>query len=132
MNRIFSAVTVVFLVGVTIFAVRGYGVRWTFGRYAMPRSVLALDRLHYLNGDEIDPVTRAAVSADREEEIMLALVSVVASLLAWLAVELRNVHRTLARDGAMRAELAQHGCLRDPMDWQRRMAEDRRRKWHLW
>src|ERR1700722_13707112 len=99
MDRFYRCAAYAFLVAVPIYALWGHGKRWEFGRYMMPRSLVAPDGFHYQNGQEIDPLTLAAVRADREEESMLALASVVAILLALLAGERRNFQRTLARDG---------------------------------
>lgn len=53
----------------------GYGSRWEFGRYGMPRSILTAEGLHP-DGTEPDPINAALVRADVQEEALLAMLGV--------------------------------------------------------
>ena len=89
-----------------------FGTTWTFGRYFMHRSLVAPDGWHYANGAIIDPLTKALVDADREEEAHLILLSVSAAVAIYLAVSvarsewrryrLRQLYRSILANGPCR------------------------------
>ena len=73
--------------------VASYGTRWTLGRYGMPTALIAPDGLHYLDGAEIDPINLALIEADCQEEFMLVMLGLLATLLTILFFDLRKLRR---------------------------------------
>jgi hypothetical protein len=61
-----------------------YGTRWEVGRYYLPRSLVAAGGQVYRDGADIDPINQAIIRADREEETILAILSIDAALLAFV------------------------------------------------
>jgi len=45
-----------------------YGSHWQFGPYGFPNSLVAEDGRHYLNGDEMDPVTASMARNGSEDD----------------------------------------------------------------
>ncbi len=82
----------IFLYGAIHF-VSSKGSQWEFGRYYMPRTLVAADGCCYPDGEPIPLPILALVRADIEEEVTLALVGVEMAALVWLGVEMRKLHR---------------------------------------
>jgi hypothetical protein len=74
-----------------------YGSEWEFGRYCMPRSLVAPDGRTYANGREIDPITLALIRADREEETFLTMLGVLAGVIVVGGASIYRGHRHLLR-----------------------------------
>ena len=70
---------------VVVYRVSEFGSTWTWGRYGMPRSLVAADGWHYANGGRIDPVTKALIDGHCEEKAYLVMAGVLATLLTGLA-----------------------------------------------
>jgi hypothetical protein len=63
--------TILFLALIVHQACR-YGTWWEFGRYGMPRSLVAADGRSHPDGTTLDPVTEAIYRSGHEEEAWLA------------------------------------------------------------
>jgi hypothetical protein len=71
--------------------VEGFGSRWEFGRHCMPKSLVAQDGVHYLDGTTIDSITLSAVRNGNEEDVLLTMTCVIGLLLGWWAVGLLQI-----------------------------------------
>jgi hypothetical protein len=76
-----------------------HGTRWEFGRYGMPRPLVAEDGWHYLDGAEVDGISLSLYRAGRHEEVMLALVLFMAVMFAGLL----HIHYRLACQDGLRS-----------------------------
>lgn len=64
------------------------GRQWTFGRYWMPKILLAPDGMHFADGEPLDLIGLALVRSGHEEELHLALFTIVGLAVCWLVYEL--------------------------------------------
>ena len=89
--------------------VKDFGSKWTFGpRYAMPRSLVSPDDPWlYADGSKIDPLTRALIKADREEEVFGCFFVLFIGCWAWIAVDVTLFHR---RRNRFLREIARRSC----------------------
>jgi hypothetical protein len=80
-NRLFWVCLAAFV----LYNLYGYGRHWEFGRYFMPRSLVAADGLHYLDGMPINSINRGFIAADIEEEVALVCLAILFAVYAVLA-----------------------------------------------
>ncbi len=76
---------------------RQFGNRWTFGRYGIPRSVLAADCEHYADGGNIDPLTQWLIQCQCEEEFAAFGLLILTGLLGALLWQVRRRRKLLAQ-----------------------------------
>jgi hypothetical protein len=60
-----------------------HGTKWEFGRYGMPRTLVAADGVSYLDGTEIDEYSLALARSGNEEEVWLAIYAIIGTILAY-------------------------------------------------
>ena len=70
-----------------------YKSHWEFGRYGMPRSLVAADGEHYLDGDDIDPISLGIARTGREEEGYLMAFCLILAGLCWAWYMSAKLHR---------------------------------------
>jgi hypothetical protein len=79
--------------GLIVHYVARYGSWWEFGRYGMPRSLVAADGVSHLDGTPIEAVTLSLVRSGREEEVYLACAAVIVAGLLYVFLLARSMYR---------------------------------------
>lgn len=85
------------IVGVLVYNLAQHGAQWQFGRYFMPKSLLAADGKTYLDGSPVDDITLRIVKSGCEEEMYLGMAAVIGLLLICLVVKMARLHRSSRR-----------------------------------
>jgi hypothetical protein len=81
---VFAAIIMIFL--------SGFGSRWAFGRLGLPEPIIDA-RGRYPDGSMVDPVNQALVASGYHQEASWALVLLVVSVFARLAILIRQRNR---------------------------------------
>lgn len=96
-NRFFPSIAVLFFLYVAVNGTLQYGTRWEFGRFGMPRTLIAEDGMHHLDGSPINPITLQLARSGYEEAYCLVMTGILV-LIGVLYVRVMLVRQRLLRE----------------------------------